>query len=71
MAPKKRYDNKFFFTPVFHCCFWIRDPRSGMGKNQDPGSGIKIPDPPHCYYRYSSAVKNIFLVFFYITDFFS
>jgi hypothetical protein len=26
MAPKKRYDNKFFFTPVYHCCFWIRDP---------------------------------------------
>jgi hypothetical protein len=25
----------------------IRDPGSGMGKNQDPGSGIKIPDPPH------------------------
>jgi hypothetical protein len=20
---------------------------SGMGKNQDPGSGINIPDPPH------------------------
>jgi hypothetical protein len=19
-----------------------------MGKNQDPGSGINIPDPPHC-----------------------
>jgi hypothetical protein len=33
---------------------WIRDPRSGirdpgsgMGKNQDPGSGINIPDPQH------------------------
>jgi hypothetical protein len=26
----------------------IRDPGSGMGKNQDPGSGINIPDPPHC-----------------------
>jgi hypothetical protein len=20
-----------------------------MGKNQDPGSGINIPDPPHCW----------------------
>ncbi len=20
-----------------------------MGKNQDPGSGINIPDPLHCY----------------------
>ncbi len=28
-------------------CFWIRDPRSGMGKNQDPRSGINIPDPQH------------------------
>jgi hypothetical protein len=26
----------------------IRDPGSGMGKNQDPRSGINIPDPPHC-----------------------
>ncbi len=43
---------KFFFTPLFCCCFWIRDrypgsgirdPGSGMGKIQDPGSGINIP----------------------------
>jgi hypothetical protein len=26
----------------------IRDPESGMGKNQDPGSGIYIPDSQHC-----------------------
>ncbi len=26
----------------------IQDPGIGMGKNQDPGSGIKIPDPQHC-----------------------
>jgi hypothetical protein len=25
----------------------IQDPGSGMGKNQDPGSGINIPDPQH------------------------
>jgi hypothetical protein len=24
------------------------DPGSGMGKKQDPGSGINIPDPQHC-----------------------
>ncbi len=42
---KKKYDNKFFFTPLFCCCFWIRDPGSEMGKNQDLGSGINIPDP--------------------------
>jgi hypothetical protein len=39
---KKRYNNTFFsplsFVPVFG---------SGMGKNQDPGSGINIPDLQH------------------------
>jgi hypothetical protein len=34
------------FLPVFGS--GIRDPGSGMGKNQDPGSGINIPDPQHC-----------------------
>jgi hypothetical protein len=29
-----------FFSPLFYCC-------RGMGKNQDPGSGINIPDPQH------------------------
>jgi hypothetical protein len=33
------------FVAVFGC--GIRDPGSGMGKNQDPGSGINIPDPQH------------------------
>jgi hypothetical protein len=28
----------------------IRDPGSGMGKNQDPGPGINIPDPQHWFY---------------------
>ncbi len=32
----------------------IRDPGSAMGKNQDPGSEINIPDPPHC--------RNVFIV---------
>jgi hypothetical protein len=27
------------------------DPGSGMGKNQDLGSGINIPDPQHCWTR--------------------
>jgi hypothetical protein len=47
---KKGVTKFFFFTPLFRCCFWILDPRSGMGKNQDPGSGINIPDPQHCRY---------------------
>jgi hypothetical protein len=38
-------DNKFFFTLLFCCCL---DLGSGMGKKQDPGSGINIPDPQHC-----------------------
>ncbi len=25
----------------------IRDPGTGMDKNQDPGSGMNIPDPQH------------------------
>ncbi len=42
-----------FFSPLSFVAFLdpgseIRDPGSGMGKNQDPGSGINIPDPQHC-----------------------
>jgi hypothetical protein len=37
-------------TNFFHPSFQLRflDPGSGMGKNQDLGSGINIPDPQHC-----------------------
>ena len=35
-----------FFHPSFLLLFL--DPGSGMGKNQDPGSGINIPEPQHC-----------------------
>jgi hypothetical protein len=46
VATKKGITTNFLFL------FWdpgsgIRDPGSGMGKNQDPGSGINIPDPQH------------------------
>ncbi len=39
----------FFSSLSFVAVFGsgIRDPGSGMGKNQDPGSGINIPDPQH------------------------
>ena len=37
---------KIFFHPFLLLLFL--DPGSGMGKNQDPGSGINIPDPQHC-----------------------
>ena len=37
------FDKKFFFTPLFSTCFWIRDPRSGI---RDPGwVKIRIRDP--------------------------
>jgi hypothetical protein len=40
-----------FFSPLSFVAVFgsgVRDPGSGMGKNQDPGSGINIPDPQHC-----------------------
>ncbi len=57
------FEKKKFFTPLFCSCFWIRDPGSeirdpgseirdpgsGTDKNQDPGSGLNIPDPQHWY----------------------
>jgi hypothetical protein len=42
---------KIFFSPLSFVVVFgsgIRDPGSGMDKNQDPGSGINIPDPQHC-----------------------
>jgi hypothetical protein len=41
---RKQIYIKKFYLPMF---FGIRDPRSRMGKNPDPGSGINIPDPQH------------------------
>ncbi len=42
-------------TNFFHPSLWLLflDPGSGMGKNQDPGSGINIPDPQHCLIDWS------------------
>jgi hypothetical protein len=50
VATKYGLTTKFFSPLSFVAVFGsgIRDPGSGMGKNQDPGSGINIPDPPHC-----------------------
>ncbi len=52
VATKKGLTKKCVFTPLFSYCFWIRDPESeicdpgsGMGKNQDPGSGIHYKHP--------------------------
>jgi hypothetical protein len=56
-----------FFTLSFVAVFGsgIRDPGSGMGKNQDPGSGINIPDPPNWMFVRKS--ENIFII--YLIDF--
>jgi hypothetical protein len=49
VATKKGMTTNFYsplsFIAVFGSGIW--DPGSGMGKNQDPGSGIIIPDPQH------------------------
>jgi hypothetical protein len=52
------YDNKFFSPLSFVAVFGsrIRDPGSGMGKNQDPGSVINIPDWQHC--TFASFLKD-------------
>jgi len=47
------FDKHFFFTPLFSTCFWIRDPGSGMGKNQDSGSGIRDKHPGSSTLLYS------------------
>jgi hypothetical protein len=40
MATKNRYDNLFIFSLLLSVVVGSR-----MGKNQDPGYGINIPDP--------------------------
>jgi hypothetical protein len=50
VATKNGLTKKNFSPLSFVAVFGsgIRDSGSRMGKIQDPGSGIKIPDPPHC-----------------------
>jgi hypothetical protein len=45
MATKKGLTTNFFHPSLL---LLFLDPGSGMGKNQDLGSGINIPDPQHC-----------------------
>jgi hypothetical protein len=49
MTTKKGMTINFFSPHSFIAVFGsgIRDPGSGMGKNQDPGFGINNPDPQH------------------------
>ena len=48
---KKRIATSFFSPPSFVAVFGsgIRDPGSGTGKNQNPGSGTNIQDPQHWF----------------------
>ncbi len=53
---KKKVSQQIFFHPCLSLLFWdpgseIWDPGSGMGKNQDPGSGINIPDPQDWFWQ--------------------
>jgi hypothetical protein len=58
VATKEDMTTPNFFHPSLLLLFLdpgseIRDPKSGIRdpgwvKNQDPGSGINIPDPQHC-----------------------
>jgi hypothetical protein len=50
MATKKGMTTNFFHSSLL---FLFLDPKSGMGKNQDLGSGITIPDPQHFYEIFS------------------
>jgi hypothetical protein len=46
VATKKGRTTNFFHPSLL---LLFLDPRSGIDKNQDPGSGINIPDPQHCF----------------------
>ncbi len=39
-----------------------------MGKNQDPGSGINIPDPQHCGFKLSWVTQDSFHVWYLTSD---
>jgi hypothetical protein len=54
VATKKGMTTNYFSPLSFVAVFGsgILDPGSGMGKKQDPGSGINIPDPQHCTVKY-------------------
>jgi hypothetical protein len=58
---KSMITKKIFSLPSFVAVIesGIRDPGSGMGKNQDPGSWINIPDLQHCNTGYKFAASCI------------
>jgi hypothetical protein len=52
-----------FFTPLFCCCFWIRDPRSGIRDLEseiwDTRSGIRILTPSFLAHPTEVEVKAV------------
>jgi hypothetical protein len=46
-----RVRNHFFGLKYLNSLMRIRDGKNCIrdGKKSDPGSGINIPDPPHCF----------------------
>ncbi len=61
---KKVYQQIFFHPSLFLLFLDPRIPGSGMGKNQNPGSGINIPDPQHCLVQYLIPVFTLFHSFY-------
>jgi hypothetical protein len=72
VATKKGMPTNFFSPLSFVAVLGsgIRDPGSGMSKNQDPGSGINIPDPQHCLNYGSGSARANKLQFWILSEHF-
>ena len=70
----KKVSTNFFSTPLFSCCFWIRDPRSGIRKKPipDPGSrgqkgtGSGSATLPKTYGSYGSGNQNLRNLYYFL-----
>jgi hypothetical protein len=64
VATKKDMTTNFFHPSLLLLFVWIRDPTSGMNKNQDPGTGINIPETAtlhKIYYWLAPVVWSLWL----------
>ncbi len=52
---------QIFFSSLSFLLLFM-DPGSGMGKNQDPESGINIPDLQHKPYHYLALVRYAYFL---------
>ncbi len=73
VATKKGLTTNFFSPLSFVAVFGsrIRDPGSGIGKNQDPGSAINIPDPQHWYFERECVTRWFSFISFFLSFFLS